>query len=239
MDTGDGGPEPVAELKLAEIGVVIDGDRERGMSDDRLTLREAVAGIGGGGLDCLRLAVRKSPILTAFFLKVSCIRELPLDEVRRRRPPDLGLAAVGVTSPLPLSSLSLPPPLDVIASTPHSPANCRNRLTPPNTPLAALAKLSIALSSSVSDLSIATPSSPIPLAALAHATSFESSTSTVLRSLASTACFTKMDDSLLRQSVCMSADRIDEMTHAVEGWICVFRFAWMAVSSSDKACTMG
>lgn len=153
-----------------------------------------------------------------------------------RRPPERGLESVGVAEPPPLSSCSL---LVVIDSTPQSPANWRNRLTPPNTPLAALANASIALSSSASDLSIATPSSPTPLAALAQATSFDNSTSTTLRSLAKTVCFSKTDDSLLRQSVCMSADRIDEMTQAVEGWICVFRFAWMAVSRSESACTIG
>lgn len=142
------------------------------------------------------------------------MRELPLDEVRRRRPPDRGLEAVGVAAPLVLSSFSV---FAVMDSTPQSPASWRKHLTPPNTPLADLANASIALSSSVSDLSMATPSSPTPLAALAQATSLDNSTSTTLRPLASTVCFSKTDDSLLKQSVCMSADRIDDMTQAVEG----------------------
>lgn len=71
VDTGDGGPDPVVEVKLADTGVVTEGDLDRVISDERLTLSDAVAGMGGGGLDCRRLAVRRSPILTAFFLNVS------------------------------------------------------------------------------------------------------------------------------------------------------------------------
>lgn len=192
--------------------------------------------MGGGGLDCRRLAARRSPMLTAFFLNVSCIRELPLEVVRRRSPVDFGSAAVGVIR---LSLLSTPDELAPTASTPQFPAKWRNRLTPPKTPLAALARPSIAASSSASGRSMATPSSPTPLAALAQATSFDSSTSTILRSLLRTVCFCNTEDSLLRQSVCISANLMDEMTQAVEGWICVFRFAWMAVSSNDNACTIG
>ena len=94
--------------------------------------------------------------------------------------------------------------------TPQSFAKCRNRLTLANTPLAAFARASISFSSSA-------VSASNPLAVRAHPTSLDSSTRTSFLSFAKTGNDVSTVLSLLRQSVCMRAERMEEMTQAVEG----------------------
>jgi len=133
---GDDLPDAV-DVNDAERGVVTDGDREREICEEKLVSRPAVLGIGGGGLDCLRRAARRSPILAARFLKVSCILAFPPDGVRGADGP--GVASVVVRNGGIDSSASA----TAIASTPKVPARFKNRLTPANTALADLASSSI------------------------------------------------------------------------------------------------
>lgn len=81
--------------------------------------------------------------------------------------------------------------------------------------------------------------SVIPLAVRAHPTSLDSSTSTTFRSLARTGHDISVRDSLLKQSVWDNAALIEEMTQAVDGWICDLRLLCIAVSSKDSDWTMG
>ena len=167
------------DVKDAERGVVTEGERDREICDEKLVSRPAVLGIGGGGLDCLRRAARRSPILTARFLNVSCILALPPDGVRGADGP--GVASVVVRNGGIDSSASA----TATASTPKVPARFRNRLTPAKTALADLASSSMSLSSSSSVRGASDPSARRPLAALAQLTNFDSSTRMAFRSLPS------------------------------------------------------
>jgi len=170
-----------------------------------------VDGIGGGGLDCRRRAARRSPMLAARFLNVSCILAFPPEGVRGAEGP--GVASVVVRNGGILSSASA----TATASTPNVPAKFKNRLTPAKTALADLAKSSISLSSSSSVLDASAPSACSPLAALAQLTNLESSTNIAFRSLPSSGNFARTSECLLRQSVWERTARIDDMTHAADG----------------------
>jgi hypothetical protein len=124
-------------------------------------------------------------MLTARFLKVSCILAFPPEGVRGVEGP--GVAAVTVRSVGGVSSASF----TAIASTPHPLAKFKKRLTPANTARADLASSSISRSSSSSVLGAAETSTCRPLAALAQLTNFESSTKIAFRSLLSSGNLTR------------------------------------------------
>jgi hypothetical protein len=70
VETGEDRPDPEEELNVDDMGVEA-GDGEWVPPRAEMTCAGAV-GRGGGGLEALRLAARKSPTLLAF-RKASCI----------------------------------------------------------------------------------------------------------------------------------------------------------------------
>ena len=235
-DIGDDRPDPDEEANVADMGVLAsDGERARPIC---IELSPGAVGNGGGGLEARRRAALRSPILTALERNASCIRAFPVETSRIRgfsleteETDDGGCGSDIGSGRDPVFTNPTSPASAGIGLTPHSSASSKNRLTLANTPLAAFARASISFAASITASSAC---STIPLAARAHPTSLDNSTKITFLSLARMENDARTLLSLLRQSVCINADRMAEMTHAVEGWICVFRFEWIADSRRDR-----
>lgn len=223
---GDELPDPDEEAKVADIGVLVaDGDLVRLMRSEP---RPGTVGIGGGGLDTLRRVARRSPMLAALSRNASCIRKVPVDG-SRMRDSFVALGSkegggcwleAGVGKP-PSPTAATSPGSTTTGFTPQSFARCRNLLTLAKTPRAAFARAFISFTSSTC---VSSPGPSTPLALRAHPTSFDNSTRTTFLSFARMGNDTRVVLSLLRQSVCIKAARMEEMTQAVDGCMWGLRF---------------